>query len=265
MQEITSVNNETIKQATKLQKRKFRNETSLFMLEGFKCLEEAIKYGIHIQSVFVKSGSRTDIKSIEKEIITLASEHVMKKLSTTESAPEVIAIAKQHRYRFEDLFTDKNPFILVLDGVKDPGNLGTIIRTAVACGVSGVILTDSSVDIFNPKIIRSTVGNLWKLPIITCSKESLKANINKFQNCQFIATVVNDDKEVKNFFDIDYTKPTVLVLGSEAQGISEELLKQVDIFTSIPMDKTVESLNLSVSAGVLMYEFVRQKLLKKSK
>jgi len=264
LNEITSLQNPKIKEVYALQKRKNRDEKGLFLVEGVKGVYEALDCNIKFESIFVLKDSGLDIKNLPEKNLYMVSEPVIKKISTTESPPEVVAVCYQPKYSVGDLFKDENPLILVLESVKDPGNLGTIIRTSVACGVSGIILTDKSVDLYNPKTVRSSTGNLWKLPVINIeNKAKLKEEILKHRKCNFVATVVQKDLEPKVFFDINYKQPTVLLFGSEAEGLSEELVNQSDEYTTIPMSKNVESLNLGISVGVILYECVKQRCFSK--
>jgi len=260
LREIASVNNQKIKDVTALHQRKNRTKEGLFLIEGEKGVVEALYYGIKFESIFVAADCGLDTSLFPDEILYTVNDAVMKKISTTDSPPNIMAVAYQKQYRLKDLFNQENPLVLVLENIKDAGNLGTIIRTACACGVSGIALTDNTVDIYNPKTVRASVGNLWKIPIVYIQgKSELKSRLNGIKKCQFLATVVKDDASQKLFFDVDYTAPTVIMFGSEAEGLSEELARQADVYVTIPMSGGVESLNLSVSVGVILYEALRQK------
>jgi len=258
MKEITSTQNPLIKGVFSLHQRKNRNESGSFLIEGYKGVFEANKSGLEIKYIFIGKNFDRDIKNFNAEEIFIVSEPVMKKISTTESPPEIIAVAKQLEFSLNDIFNSENPLILLLENIKDPGNLGTIIRTAAACGVSGIILTDESVDIYNPKTVRSSAANLWKVPAITMSNKSgIKSKLNSIKKCNFIATVVYKDAGL--YYDVDFREPAVIMFGSEAEGLSDVLIKQADILATIPMSKKVESINLSISVGVILYESVRQR------
>ncbi|MFH0703146.1 MAG: RNA methyltransferase [bacterium] len=259
MKEITSINNPLIKKVHSLKEKKNRNEQGLFLLEGYKAIIEALKSGIKLEDIFIDKDFNRKIPDFPN--IYSVNEQILRKISTTESPPEILATAYQLKFSINDFFTSDNPVIIILENIKDPGNLGTIIRTAKACNVSGIILTDETVDIYNPKIVRSSAANLWKIPIIYISeKNKIKENLNKFKKSQFIATTVKKAQNTYLYYDIDYKKPTVLMFGSEAEGLSEELLNQADKLITIPMNEQVESLNLSISAGIILYESVRQRL-----
>lgn len=261
MKEITSVNNELIKETSKLKQRKYRNESGLFIVEGLKGVLDAIEFGINIKQIFIEKDSEIDLSPFDNELLYMVTKPVLKKISTTDSPPEILAIAAQKHYSLKDTLKGM-PLLAVLDGIKDPGNLGTIIRTATACGVTGIILTDDSVDLYNPKTVRSSVGNLWKMPVVYMDKKNLKKGLAQIPNCQFLATVVKEDKSEKLFYDINYQQPTVILFGSEAKGLSQELISIADEAITIPMTNDVESLNLSISAGVILYEAARQRAFK---
>lgn len=259
MQYITSVNNPLIKKTHSLQQKKYRQQSGLFLIEGPKGVEEAIRDGLKLEDVFVleqQSFSWLDGCGVA---INSVSESVMRKISATDSVPAVVAVAYQSKSSLKQMFAENTPLIVVLEDIRDPGNLGTIIRTAIASEASGIVLTGDSVDVYNPKVVRSTAANLWKIPIISMQKEYLKEEINAYIKCNFIATVVNDEKKPKVFYNLDFSQPSVIMFGSEAQGISQDLIEQTDTLTTIPMSEKVESLNLSISVGVMLYEAYRQR------
>lgn len=259
MQEITSLQNPIIKETAALHQKKNRVESGLFLIEGFKGVVEAINSEIEIKYIFIKSDDINHRFCEQKTY--LVNEKILKKISTTDSPPEIVAVAHQKKFLPEDLFKEKNLLIIVLENIKDAGNLGTIIRTAKAANVSGIILAGECADIYNPKVIRSSAANLWKIPVVYFKETSnLRKSIEKFGKFQFLATKVTDEENQKLYHEINYNQPTVIFFGSEAEGISEELASQADEFIKIPMNKEVESLNLSISAGIIMYEAYKQKL-----
>ena len=159
--EITSVNNELVKETVKLQQKKYRR--GKFLLEGYKAIKEAFDCGIKLEKIFVNKNKISEY-DFAKDIIIETNEAVLKKLGTTESAPEAIAVGFQKVYDKNILKTVKK--VLLLENIKDLGNLGTIIRSSVAFGAEAIVLFGESVDIYNPKSVRASVGNLWKIPII---------------------------------------------------------------------------------------------------
>lgn len=269
MHEITSLQNHIIKEITALHQKKHRAETGLFIIEGKKGVEEALKDGLEIKYIFLstsvidrraKSDAAIYLKAFPQDKLFSIDEKIMKKISTTETAPEILAVSNQVKFSLQDLFKENNPLIIVLEHIKDAGNMGTIIRTAKAANASGIILAGDCIDSYNPKVVRSSAANLWKIPVISFKDTAnLRKTLEKHKPCQFLATKIADNHKQSLYNDADYKKPTVLMFGSEADGISEELASQADLFIKIPMNDEVESLNLSVSAGIIMYEAYRQK------
>jgi TrmH family RNA methyltransferase len=281
MQEIISLQNTIIKETAALNQKKYRAETGLFLIEGLKGVEEALQYKLDIKYIFIvkqrchsegfspknllnsESSQRDRFFAslrMTKSGVYIVDEKIMKKISTTETPPEILAVASQVKYTLEDLFKEKNPLIIVLENIKDAGNLGTIIRTAKAANVSGIILTGDCTDIHNPKVVRSSAANLWKIPVVNFKDTiNLKGMIEKYTKCQYFAAQIQKNKKQNLYYEVNYKKPTVVFFGSEADGISEKLGSQADIFIKIPINEEVESLNLSISAGIIIYEAFRQR------
>jgi len=241
---ITSVNNDIVKFAASLEQKKFRDESGMFLLEGKKTIEEAIKAGIEIEKIFSLKEEFFEAK--EK---FLATEVVLKKISTTQNPPEIIAIARKKEYKFENL---NGKTILLLENIKDPGNLGTIIRTATALGVHLIILAGECVDLYNPKVIRATTGNLFQVPIVQNSDfEQIQ---HQFRNHKFIGTILDSEKSPIDLNKVNFNMPVLIMFGSEADGLSDEAIKYVHEFIKIPLKNDVESLNIAISAGIILYK-----------
>ena len=257
MQAITSVQNQLVKKIDSLKQKKFRNELNLFLLEGYKGVTEAIKDGLDVDCVFVQQGFGKELPAIDEEKIFEVTEAVMKKITSTESPPEIAASVVQKKFSLKDFKKAKNPLIIVLEGIKDAGNLGTIIRTACASEATGIVLLGNTVDIYNPKTVRATTANIWKIPIVQI--ETIAELKSEFKECNFLVTAV--DEKMKNYvyYDVDYNKPTIIAFGSEADGVTQELLKSANSVINIPMSQKVESLNLSISVGVVLYEALRKR------
>ena len=244
MMKITSVNNDLVKDTVKLQQKKYRSEK--FLLEGYKCTKEAFDAGIEIEYAFV-SENKAERYGFLKDKIILANDAVLKKISTTESAPEIVAVAYKKTYDLSLL--DKAQKVVLLEGIKDAGNLGTILRTSAAFGIDAVVLTGESVDLYNPKCVRSSVGNLWKIPVFEINDfEKIKKIFGDF--CT-IATLPHADKNLKDF-KVKY--PCLIMFGSEADGLSRQMADFAKESVKIEMQKNVESLNLSVSCAIILYE-----------
>ncbi len=245
MQEITSINNDLVKQTVKLQQKKFRDKENKFLLEGFKCIEEAFNAGIEIECIFTADKEKYAFLS-DKVILT--SEAVLKKVSTTDTAPEAVAVAVKKNYTLSDLRDVRK--VVLLENIKDLGNLGTILRTSTAFGADAVILYGKEcADIYNPKCVRSSVGNLWKIPVVYIDKfEELQRIFDKFER---VATLPRAKGCLKTF---SVNLPLLVMFGSEADGLSNELINFSTKEVKIEMASSVESLNLSVSCAVVLYK-----------
>lgn len=246
MEEITSVNNQLVKETAKLQQKKYRDLSDKFILEGYKAIEEAAKSAIELDYLFVLPQKADKYKFFDGRKI-LTNEAVLKKMSETDSAPEAIAVARQKHYTKSDFKGLKR--VILLEGIKDLGNLGTILRTACAFYADGIVLYGNCADLYSPKCVRSAVGNLWKIPVFCTNKiEDLEELFVDFQK---IATLPLAKNTLKNF------KPQEKILvmfGSEANGLSEALKDFATESLKIEMSSNVESLNLAISCAVVMYK-----------
>ena len=242
---ITSVNNEIVKSTAKLLQTRYRNETGLFLIEGLKGVQEAKQAGVKLERIFVLEG----ISDTFDEDVIETTESVMSKISDAKTPPKVVAVAHKQLFSTED-FARKSKVVL-LEGIKDAGNLGTIIRSAAAFGIDGLVMYGNTVDLYNPKCVRSAVGNLWKVPIVEISDFKLLKKI--FSEHERIATLPAS-KDTVLLKDYNFNKKVLLMFGSEAEGLSEELKTFATNNLTIEMNSDVESLNLSVSAALVMYK-----------
>ena len=246
MLEITSVSNSKVKETVKLHQKKYRTETGLFLIEGYKPIYEAFSEKIEIETVFTTEKYLKKFAFVKDKIV-LVTDAVMEKISTTDSACEAVAVAKQINISLENIKNKTR--IALLENTKDAGNLGTLMRSAAAFKIDAIILCGDTIDPYNPKVVRSTVGGLFKVPFVKTDFSKVK---DTFKNHNFIATVVNH-KEVVEPHTIDYTKPFVIMLGSEADGLTQEAIDAANIKTTIPISKNTESLNLSIAGSILFY------------
>lgn len=215
-------------------------------MEGFKPIEEAFNSGIKIDYAFVLK-EKVDKYNFISDKIILTNEAVLKKISTTDTAPDAVAVGDKKEYTTMDIENAKK--VVLLENIRDYGNLGTILRTSIAFGADAIILYGNSVDLYNPKCVRSSVGNLWKIPVVEIKDfETLK---KQFENYTRIATLPKTTNLLNNF----KTKfPVLVMFGSEADGLSEELKLFSSDSVKIEMADTVESLNLSISCAVVLYK-----------
>ena len=244
--EITSVNNELVKETVKLQQKKYRTQSGKFLLEGYKAIKEAFDSGIKLEKIFFFF-FKTNEYNFAEDLIIETVEPVLKKLSTTESAPEAVAVGFQKKYDKNILKNSQK--VLLLEDIKDVGNLGTIIRSSVAFCADAIVLFGESVDIYNPKCVRASVGNLWKLPVVEIS--DLLELKELFADFERVATLPRAKNLLKDF---KIQTPCVIMFGSEANGFSQDLIDFSTDSVKIEMAETVESLNLATSVSVILYE-----------
>lgn len=242
---ITSVNNDIVKDTAKLLRGKYRDESGLFLIEGEKGVKEAVIAGVEIVRIFILENSNL----FSGEEVVETTEAVLAKISDAKTPPKVVAIAKKPKFDADNFKNYKK--VVLLEGIKDAGNLGTILRTAAAFGIDGIVLYGDTVDLFNPKCVRSTVGCLWKVPVVQINEfDQLK---QMFAEHERVATLPKG----LNVIPLDEYKPTnktLVMFGSEADGLSSELKDFATQNVTIEMAENVESLNLSVSAAVIMYK-----------
>lgn len=242
---ITSVNNDLVKETAKLLKSKYRDESGLFLIEGEKGVREAIEAGVSIKQIFILEG----LKGYAEEITIETTEAVLSKISDTKTSPKVIAVAYQPKQDITSL--EKAKKVVLLEGIKDAGNLGTILRTASAFGIDGIVLYGDTVDLYNPKCVRSSVGCLWKIPVIRIKELNVLEKV--FTSFERIATLPKG-KDVIFLSEYIPNEKVIVMFGSEADGLSEELRAFATKNLTIEMAENVESLNLSVSVAVVMYK-----------
>jgi len=257
---IESKDNKLYKTIKKLKEKKYRIKEGKFILEGFRIIEEAVKAKIDIEYIIITEDNLSNLKEAEylrdrsEDKIILISENLFISLSSTENPQGILAIAK-----FKNIEENLNgDFYVVCDKVQDPGNLGTIIRTAHAAGVDGIILTKGTVDIYNEKTIRSTMGSIFYIPIYY---DDSKFTIIKKLKDKGVALVTTSLQESKNFFNENLKGKVMLAVGNEGNGISEELFNLADKKVKIPMPGGAESLNVAVASAIILFEKVRQNLM----
>lgn len=254
---IESKENILYKETKKLKDRRNRNKSNKYIIEGFRLVQEAFKAELPIDYViFTKYGNekRNEYLSdyINESVKTYEmSDSLFKELVSTENPQGILAVISMEN---KPLKYDGN-FYLLCDKVQDPGNLGTIIRTAHAAGVNGIILTKGTVDIYNEKTIRSTMGSLFYVPIYY-DNESLSL-VRELKDKGFNLVVTSLDTN-KDFFEEDLKGRVILTVGNEGNGVSHEVFELADTKVKIPMPGNAESLNVAIATSIIMYEKVRQ-------
>ncbi len=259
---ITSTANQQVKLLVQLnKKRKLRDERGVFIVEGPKMFREAPKE--RIEKVYFSETFYEKYKAeLEKQMQTdgldyeIVQDHIFKSVSDTQTPQGVLCIVRQQESSLENLLNAEKPLLLLLENLQDPGNLGTILRTAEGAGVTGVILSKGCVDLYNPKTIRSTMGSVYRVP--TLYTEDLRETLEMLKQ-HGIRSYAAHLKGV-NFYDQEnYTGGTALLIGNEGNGLTDELTAQADTLIRIPMEGQLESLNAGVASAILMYEAYRQR------
>lgn len=258
MKNIESVHNPEVKNIAKLGKSRERKKQERFIIEGQKEIKMALDYGVVVQKLFfcpkLATHESASLK-IEKEKIIEVSPEVFLKISYRDKGDGFLAVADTFDYSQKDIETKDNTMLLVLENVEKPGNLGAIIRTALAAGVKTLILNDMQTDIFNPNVIRSSLGGVFGLKIVKLEREEA-VNFFKKHNISIFVTSAHAEKK---YWEEDYNSSFALVLGSEDQGVSNFWKEQAYSFLYIPMQSQLSSLNVSVAGAVVIYEALRQR------
>lgn len=257
---ISSISNQQVKEITKLQKQpKYRKASSLFIAEGFKMLKEAVENGCLVKTYISEFVLRKKHESLEWLCkgfpYETVSDQVFRQLSDTVTTQGILGIVKQPSYSITDILEDKKHIWLLLDDIRDPGNLGTIMRTAEGAGMSAVIMGKGTADLFNPKTVRSTMGAIFRMPFVYV--DDITEVIKQIKDNGY--SVYGTAMKGSIAYDMaDYTKGAGIVIGNEANGIQDSVLECITGSINIPMDGKLESLNAAVAAAVVMYEAARQ-------
>ena len=254
---IESKENTIYKEAKKLKERKNRNKINKYVIEGFRLVDEAIKANLDIDYLILteigheKLDNYIDKNNVKNKKIYCITDSLFKDLTSTENPQGIIAIINMENKKIDF----NGDFYLLCDKVQDPGNLGTIIRTAHAAGVNGIILSKGTVDIYNEKTISSTMGSLFYIPIYYDNDEFSLIKGLKKDGFNLIVTSLESSKD---FFKEDLKGKIILTVGNEGNGVSNEVLDLADRRVKIPMPGGAESLNVAIATSIIIYEKVRQ-------
>lgn len=257
---LTSLQNPLVKQLRKLHRSKDRREQHLFLLEGTHLLEEADAVGFPLSIVCCTAAWQErhpllwERLSQTVERLELVSESVLEAIATTVNPDGVVAVAPRDGSR--RMPADPIALGLALETIQDPGNLGTMIRTAAAAGVDGLWLSHDSVDLDHPKVMRSTAGQWFRLPMAVSPDLVSAVQQHKAHGVQVVATLPTAEQ---TYWDVDLTRPTLIILGNEGAGLSPALAQTADVAVRIPLAPGVESLNVAIAAAVMLYEARRQR------
>ncbi len=255
---ITSTGNAQVKELLQLQKKsKVRNERNIFLVEGIKMFLEAPRNRIEkvfiSETLFNRKKQELNLDGLKVEIL---SDKVFSHVSDTKTPQGILCVMRQKKTKLEEIFAQKPEHLMILDNLQDPGNLGTIVRTAEGAGVSGIILSKDCVDIYNPKTIRSTMGSIYRMPFLYV--EDLENTIEevKKQNIKVYAAHLQGKN---NYDEENYKTGCAFLIGNEGNGLRDEIAKKADIWVKIKMHGEVESLNAAIASSILMFEVCRQR------
>lgn len=256
---LTSIQNPLVKQMRKLHRSKERREQNLLLLEGTNLLESACRSNYSLVTVCCTLAWKERHPQLWQQAIAkaqrveLVTPEIIEAIATTVNPDGAIATAT--RKIVEDRSIDDLQLGLVLERLQDPGNLGTIIRTAVAANADRLWLSDDSVDLDNPKVLRASVGEWFRLPIAVSKDLTTLLKDARQRGIQIVSTL---PQATTSYWQIDFTRPTILLLGNEGAGLSKELASLANLEVNIPVHNQVESLNVAIAAALLLYEFQRQ-------
>ena len=263
MQKITSKDNDFIKHIKKLKDKKYRDMANEYLIEGIKLVGEAIQEKAPIKQIILCDDCEKNaaipkdlMYAIAKHECVYVTENILKYLSEVQSPQGILAVIEKNNNDTKIDYTQD--IIVALDDVQDPGNLGTILRTVDSIGLTQILLSKGTADSFNPKVVRSTMGAIFRVEIIEC--EDLKQTLKEIKKHKF-KIVVSSLQTENTIYDIKYQKK-VIVIGNEANGVEPQISQMADEKIKIPMLGKTESLNASVATGIILYEYVRQKLKK---
>lgn len=262
---ITATQNHRIKYIKKLAQSSFRRKEGKLVVEGMRLVEEALASTWQMENFFYTTDSVQGergaqlLEGVIKKGVPYfeVTEAVMAEMADTETPQGVLALLEQPDYLLSDILPPGKPALVVLvDGIQDPGNLGTVIRTADAAGATGVVLLKGTVDLYNPKVIRSTMGSLFHLPVVTGGDINTAVDYLVSAGLELL---VGDPSGKLPIFGVDLTRPLVIAVGNEGAGPGTEIYKYTHTKVNIPMPGQAESLNVAVAASIMLYEVIRQR------
>lgn len=253
---ITSGQNPKIKHLLQLQQKSAeRRKTGLFVVEGRRELEHCMEAGYEVESVFVSEDFREPLLQQVDAPCHEVSRAVYEKIAYRGSTEGVVAIVRERRLSLDDLQLGEHPLIVVLERVEKPGNLGAVLRSADAAKADAVIVCDPLTDLFNPNLIRSSIGAIFTVPCVACSSEECIA----FLQARGIQILTAQLQDSKLYYDTEMRCGTAIVMGTESTGLTEQWRQAATAHIRIPMLGRLDSLNVSVSAAILLFEAVRQR------
>jgi TrmH family RNA methyltransferase len=256
-QYISSLQNQKVKQLVLLQQKSSeRRKSDLFVVEGLRELRHCVSKGYEIDSIFFcPSLLHESIDGLKVSQIYEVTESVYEKIAYRGSTEGVVAVMRMKHLQLDDLKLSENPLIVVLESVEKPGNLGAVLRSADAAGADAVIVCDPLTDLYNPNLIRASIGALFTVPTVSVSSEACIA----FLKAKGIRILTAQLQDSELYYDTDMCRGTAIVMGTEATGLTNQWRESADAHIRIPMLGQLDSLNVSVSAAILLFEAVRQR------
>lgn len=263
MMEITSSQNPLIKEIKTLYKKKGRLKSRAFIIEGIKMVEEALENSYPIRYIIYTEGlSKTKDGEIflakigHLKNLIFVPNNIFREISDTDNPQGILAIANIQEKNIEEVHQIERPFLIYLDEIQDPGNMGTIIRTADAFKADGIIMTEGCVDPYNPKVVRATMGSIFRVPIYIGLSGINDLQILKDKGISIYSTSLEGSNPI---YEVDYNKGFIFVIGNESNGVSKEIQDLSTELIKIPMPGKAESLNAGVAASIIMYEVMKQR------
>ncbi len=261
MQRISSKDNEFVKHIKKLKDKKYRDQSNEYVIEGIKLVEEAINENAKIKQIVICEECTKTQEISKKLMYEIASfdciyvtENVFNSITEVKNPQGILAVIE--RKNSENEINYNEDIIVALDGIQDPGNLGTILRTVDSIGLKQILVSKETADVYNPKVVRSTMGAIFRVKVIEC--DNLEKTLKEIKKYKY-EIVVTSLQTNESIYDIKYNKK-IIVIGNEANGVSKEIQEMADKKVKIPMLGKTESLNASVATGIVLYEYVRQKI-----
>jgi TrmH family RNA methyltransferase len=261
---ITSKSNPSVKEIRLLKQAKYRQARGEYFIEGVRLVEEALRQSVPVLKIaysprLERTERGAEVLSIARKKIPEAewlylSDEVMETLCDTQTHQGILAVVKKLERRFEEL-GEKKEMILLLHELQDPGNLGTIFRLADAGGAGGLILSGETIDPYSPKVVRASMGSLWRVPFL--KDQDLGECLVKLRSggYRILATAV---RGAPSFWEVDFSRPTAVLFGQEGAGLPDDLMNAADGLFTIPMAPEVDSLNVAMAAGLVIYEVLRR-------
>lgn len=254
MLEIESKNNNLFKEIKKLKEKKHRIKSNKYLIEGLRFVEEAIKSKVSIDSIiftesFKEKNPELFLKINENIKLIQMNEALLKQLCSTENPQGIVGVINMKNKELKS-----GELVVLVDKVQDPGNMGTIIRTAHAAGAAGIVMTKGTVDIYNDKTLRSTMGSIFYIPIVEDDSLDFVKSLKK----EGYKLVVSSLQGKNNFFEENLQGKVMIAVGNEGNGVSDEVYDIADIKVKIPMPGEAESLNVAVATSIMIYEKIRQ-------